>query len=137
MLAAPRPLRAAAFKNLEGNPRMRHLTWVSSALLLAACGGAAIPQEQLTSSKSTISVAQAEGAPNEPKAALHLKLAQEQVAKAEALIKDGDNEEAAQLIERAQADADLAVALAKEAKSKQQATETLEQLERLKKETAQ
>jgi hypothetical protein len=114
---------------------MRHLSWVPSALLLAACGGAAIPQEQLTSSKSTISVAQAEGAPNEPKAALHLKLAQEQVAKAEALIADGDNEEAAHLIDRAQADADLALALAKEAKAKQQATETLEQLERLKKET--
>jgi hypothetical protein len=114
---------------------MRHSIWVTSALLLAACGGAAIPQEQLTSSKSAISVAQAEGAPNEPQAALHLKLAQEQVAKAEALIADGDNEEAAQLIDRAQADADLAVALAKEARAKQQATETREQLERLKKET--
>ena len=114
---------------------MGHSIWVTSALLLAACGGAAIPQEQLTSSKSTISVAQAEGAPDEPQAALHLKLAQEQVAKAEALIADGDNEEAAKLIDRAQADADLAVALAKEAQAKKQAMETLEQLERLKKET--
>jgi hypothetical protein len=114
---------------------MRHLSLASSALLIVACGGAAIPQEQLTSSKATISVAQAEGAPNEPKAALHLKLAQEQVAKAEALIADGDNEEAAQLIERAQADADLAVALAKESRAKQEASETVEQLERLKKET--
>lgn len=114
---------------------MRHFSLASSALLIVACGGAAIPQEQLTSSKATISVAQAEGAPNEPKAALHLKLAQEQVAKAEALIADGDNEEAAQLIERAQSDADLAVALAKEARAKTEATETVEQLERLKKET--
>jgi hypothetical protein len=114
---------------------MRHISLASSALLIVACGGAAIPQEQLTSSKATISVAQAEGAPNEPKAALHLKLAQEQVAKAEALIADGDNEEAAQLIERAQSDADLAVALAKEARAKTEATETVEQLERLKKET--
>jgi hypothetical protein len=114
---------------------MRHFSLVSSALLIVACGGAAIPQEQLTSSKATISVAQAEGAPNEPQAALHLKLAQEQVAKAEALIKDGDNEEAAQLIDRAQADADLAVALAKESKAKADAQQTIEQLERLKKET--
>ena len=114
---------------------MRQFSLVPSALFMIACGGAALPQEQLTSSKATISVAQAEGAPNEPKAALHLKLAQEQVAKAEALIADGDNEEAAQLIERAQADADLAVALAKEARAKTEAQETVEQLERLKKET--
>jgi phage-related protein len=107
----------------------------SSALLVVACGGAAIPQEQLTSSKAAISVAQAEGAEHEPKAQLHLKLAQEQVTKAETLIADGDNEEAAQLIERAQADADLAVALAKEAKAKKEAQETLEQLQRLKKHT--
>jgi hypothetical protein len=114
---------------------MRHLCLASSALLIVACGGAAIPQEQLTSSKATISVAQAEGAQNEPKAQLHLKLAQEQVAKAEALIKEGDNEEATQLIERAQADADLAVALAKEAKSKKEAQDTIEQLQRLQKDT--
>jgi hypothetical protein len=110
---------------------MRHLSLATSALLIVACGGAAIPQEQLTSSKATISVAQVEGAPNEPKAQLHLKLAQEQVAKAEALIADGDNEEAAQIIERAQADADLAVALAKEAKAKKEAQATMEQLEQL------
>ncbi len=115
--------------------RMRHLSLASTALLIVACGGAAIPQEQLTSSKATISVAQAEGAQNEPQAQLHLKLAQEQVAKAEALIADGDNEEATQMIDRAQADADLAVALAKEAKSKKEAQDTIEQLERLKKET--
>jgi glycerol-3-phosphate dehydrogenase len=115
---------------------MRHFSLASSALLIVACGGAAIPQEQLTSAKAGISVAQAEGAPNEPKAALHLKLAQEQVAKAEALIKDGDNEEAARLIDRAQADADLALSLAKEVKAKGDAQETKEQLDRLKKETA-
>lgn len=133
MLASPVVTNGVAPK--PRRKRMRHFSLASSALLIVACGGAAIPQEQLTSSKATISVAQAEGAPNEPKAALHLKLAQEQVAKAEALIADGDNEEAAQLIERAQSDADLAVALAKEARAKTEATETVEQLERLKKET--
>ena len=98
--------------------RMRHLSLASIALFAVACGGAAIPQEQLTASKAAISVAQAEGAPNEPQAQLHLKLAQEQVQKAEALIAEGDNEEATQLIERAQADADLPGALATEAKAK-------------------
>jgi hypothetical protein len=114
---------------------MRHLSLVSSALLLLACGGAAVPQEQLTAAKAGISGAEVAGAPNEPQAALHLKLAKEQVAKAEALIAEGDNEEAARMVDRASVDAELALQLANEAKSKKEATDTMEQLERLKKET--
>jgi hypothetical protein len=114
---------------------MRHFTLASSALLIVACGGAAIPQEQLTAAKAAVSGAEVAGAANEPKAALHLKLAQEQIVKAEALIADDENEDAARIIDRAQVDAELALALAKEAKTKSEATETKEQLERLKKET--
>jgi hypothetical protein len=114
---------------------MRHFILASSSLLIVACGGAAIPQEQLTSAKAAISGAEVAGAPSEPQAALHLKLAKEQVTKAEALIKDGDNEEAARIIDRAQVDAELALALAKEATAKKEATDTMEQLDRLKKET--
>jgi hypothetical protein len=106
---------------------------VSLAVSLGACGGAAIPQEQLTAAKAQVSGAEVAGAPAEPRAALHLKLAKEQIAKAEALIEDGDNEEAAHVIERAQADADLALSLAKENKAKAEAQETKEQLTRLKK----
>jgi len=114
---------------------MRHFMLASSALLIVACGGAAIPQEQLTSAKAVVTGAEVAGAASEPQAALHLKLAKEQVAKAEALIAEDENEEAARVIDRAQVDAELALALAKEAKAKAEATETKEQLERLKKET--
>jgi len=114
---------------------MRHFMLASSALLIVACGGAAIPQEQLTAAKASVSGAEVAGAASEPQAALHLKLAQEQVAKAEALIADDENEEAARIIDRAQVDAELALALAKEAKARAEATDTKEQLERLKKET--
>lgn len=104
-------------------------------VVLTACGGAAVPQEALTAAKASVSGAEVAGAAAEPKAALHLKLAKEQITKAEALIQDGDNEEAAVQVDRAQADADLSMALAKEAKAKQDATETKEQLDRLKKNT--
>jgi hypothetical protein len=134
MLAAPSANERALARNLQGK-RMRQLSLVSGALLLVACGGAAIPQEQLTTAKAAISGAQVAGAPNEPKAELHLKLAKEQVAKAEALIADGDNEEAARLLDRALVDAELAFALASETKSKTEAATTKEQLDRLKKET--
>jgi hypothetical protein len=102
-------------------------------VLLSACGGAAVPRESLTAAKAAVAGAEVGGAATEPKAALHLKLAKEQVAQAEKLIGDGDNEEAARVIDRAQADADLALSLAKEASAEKEAQETKEQLDRLKK----
>jgi hypothetical protein len=106
---------------------------LATIVLATACGGAAVPQETLTSAKASVAGAEVAGASSEPKAALHLKLAKEQLAKAEKLIADGDNEEAAREIDRAQADADLAFSLAKEAGAKKDAADTQEQLERLKK----
>jgi hypothetical protein len=105
------------------------------ASLFGACGGAAVPQEQLTAAKASISGAEVGGAAADPRAQLHLQRAKEGVAKAEKLIAEDDNEEAASVIERATADADLALALAREAGAKGEATETKEQLDRLKKST--
>lgn len=112
---------------------MREFCLVGVVALLTACGGAAVPQESLTAAKAQVAGAEVGGAASEPKAALHLKLAKEQIAKAESLIADGDNEEAARVIDRAQADAELALALSKEVSAEKQAQETKEQLEKLKK----
>ena len=112
---------------------MREFCLVGVVALVTACGGAAVPQESLTAAKASIAGAEVGGAASEPKAALHLKLAKEQVTKAESLIADGDNEEAARVIDRAQADADLALALAKSANSVKEAQDTKDQLDKLKK----
>ena len=112
---------------------MREFCLVGVVLVTTACGGAAVPQESLTAAKAAVAGAEVGGAASEPKAALHLKLAKEQVAKAESLIADGDNEEAARVIDRAQADADLALSLAKEATSEKEVQDTREQLDRLRK----
>ena len=112
---------------------MREFCLVGIVALATACGGAAVPQESLTAAKASIAGAEVGGAASEPKAALHLKLAKEQVAKAESLISDGDNEEAARVIDRAQADADLALSLAKEANSIKEAQDTKDQLDKLRK----
>jgi hypothetical protein len=60
-------------------------------------------------------------------------LANEQIEKAKKLIADDENEEAARVIERAQVDADLALALAQEAGARRKAKEADEQLGKLKK----
>ncbi len=105
------------------------------ALLTLACGGAALPQQELTTAKASVTGAEVGGAAENPKAALHLKLAKEQIATAEHQIEEGDNEEAARTIGRAQADADLALSLAKQAKARADAEEAQAQLERLQKKT--
>jgi hypothetical protein len=55
------------------------------------------------------------GAAQVPRAELHLRLAQEQVTEARKLAQNGDNEQAARLLNRAHADAELALALSREA----------------------
>jgi hypothetical protein len=108
---------------------------LATVVLATACGGAAVPQEPLTAAKASVAGAEVAGAATDPQAALHLKLAKEQIAKAEKLIDDGDNEEASHVIDRAQADADLAFTLAKATAAKKEAADTKEQLERLRKHT--
>jgi hypothetical protein len=61
------------------------------------------------------------GAQAVPRAQLHLRLAQEQVTQARKLANDGENERAASLLDRARADAELALSLSREATMKQDA----------------
>lgn len=61
------------------------------------------------------------GAHEYPQAQLHAQLAQEELERAQKLIEDGDNERAERLLWRATADAELAVAVAKEGASKKEA----------------
>jgi hypothetical protein len=67
-----------------------------------------------------------------PSAALHLRLAKEQLEQAKHCLKDGDNEKAGYILLRAEADADAAMNLAREAWSKQDAEQTLQQVQQLK-----
>ena len=94
-----------------------------AALLLAAaaCGGAPQPTEHLASAQAAIRGAKEVGLDKVPQAQLHAQLAQEQLDKALRLIADGDNEEADRLLRRAKADAELALAMAREAQAKQEA----------------
>lgn len=92
-----------------------------------ACGGSMPePKQPLADAESASRSAREVGADNEPTAKLHEKLAEEQIAKAKSLIADGDNERATYLLIRARADAELALALAREQSAlvdKQKATE--------------
>jgi hypothetical protein len=114
------------------------LALVSIAAIAAiGCGGAAIPHDQLASSQAAIRAAEEVGAKNYPTAELHLKFAKDQVEKARGLIADDENEEAKLVLQRAQADAELAIAITKESAVRAQAEQALSQVRELRQQISQ
>lgn len=91
------------------------------ALPIAGCGAATIEGGDIATAQSAVRGAEEAGAEREPKAALHLKMARDQIAEAKAAAADGDEDRAAQLLERAELDAELAVALSRKADAIEQA----------------
>ena len=103
--------------------------WTAVALLglyCVGCAGAPPPNERMSMSSAAIRAAQEVGAEHVPRSALQLKLAQEQVERGKRLMDDGDNERADLVLQRAQADAELALALAREETTRKQAQPILE-----------
>ncbi len=83
--------------------------------LLGACGASLPPPTQrLADAQSATRSARELGANSEPAAQLSLKLADEQISQAQQAIANGDNKRAESLLVRAKADAELAVAQARE-----------------------
>lgn len=91
------------------------------ALFVIGCGGSAVPFDRLTDAKATARAAQEAGAQNTPQAALHLKMANDELATAQKAIDDNDGDRARLVLNQAQADADLSLSLARGATEKQQA----------------
>lgn len=103
-------------------------------LFTAACGSSfAPPTDKLSAAESAVRAAQELGAGNNPQAALHVRIAQEEIEKARSLMRDGDNKRADFVLQRAVADAELAVLLGKESKERREADEAAEQVKSLKK----
>ena len=105
------------------------------ALFSAGCGSAAVPLDRLTDAKATVRAAQEAGAQSTPQAALHLKMANDELASAQKAMDDGDNDRARLLMNQAQADADLSLALARGTAEKQQAQEAQAKIDGLMKQS--
>ncbi|MEO8902111.1 MAG: DUF4398 domain-containing protein [Polyangiaceae bacterium] len=103
------------------------------ALFSAGCGGGAMPLDKLTDAKSTVRAAQEAGAQSTPQAALHLKMANDELASAQSAINDKNSEQAQLLLNQAQADADLSLALARGASDTQAAQEAQAKIQALSK----
>ena len=94
-------------------------TWLIAGLVLAgaACGGRySAPMQRSADAQAATRAAQevAVGTSNPPAAQLHLRLAQEGIARSRALMANGENRKADFALIRAKADAELALALARQ-----------------------
>ena len=110
------------------------LRWVAGwvlALGAIACGGSPTPVRSLSETRAAIRSAQEMGAHEVPRAALHLKLAQDQLALAEREIADGDGDDARPLLGRAKVDAELALAYAKGERTRREALEARRKVDEL------
>ena len=107
---------------------------VGAGLLLGMAGCAGnqkVPTEALVDSQVSIRAAEEAGAVQVPDAARHLELAKEQTREARELLDDGKREAAALYLQRAEADAELAVALAREAPARAEAQRAKDQVQAL------
>ncbi|WP_437594162.1 DUF4398 domain-containing protein [Sorangium sp. So ce1000] len=98
-------------------------------LICASAGCAAQTptfSERLGASEAMIRAAEEVGADEDPRADAHLRLAREQVARATRLSSEGVPDRARRMLLRAQADVELAIALAREARAQARTHETLE-----------
>ena len=84
---------------------------LSTVLAVMGCGSSEVPAKQMAESEAAIRAASEVGAQENPQAALHLKLARDRYEQAQAASKDGEQENAKVLLEKAEVDAELALSL--------------------------
>lgn len=103
-------------------------TAIAAGAIAVGCASAPLHTEGSTSG---IRAAREVGASRVPRAALHLQLAREELGYARSLANDGEDERAASMLMRSEADAQLAVALSREASEQSEAREAVEQAREL------
>ncbi len=96
------------------------MRFVSTALLtlsVVACGSGSLPAAKVADTQSSISAAAAVGADQNPQAALHLKMARDQLKQAQDLGNRDKGAEAKLVLERATVDAEVAMMITREAEA--------------------
>ncbi len=86
---------------------------IALGLALGACASTTAPTSSMAAAQASIRVADEMGARQNPSAALYLQYAREEYSQADTANREGRGGQAQRLLLRAQADADLAVALAR------------------------
>ena len=114
-------------------PRLVRPTF-AAALVMAGCASSPPPTVELARAQSAVRVADELGAEDSPQAALHVQMARDYLAVAHRRMDDDDNGEAALALRRAEADAELAISLVREAVERAKAEEIVQKVQILRRE---
>jgi hypothetical protein len=107
---------------------VRALIGLACAAMTFACASHPLPTARVGSAEAAVRAAREVGAERVPAAALHLRIAQHELSRAQALVRDGEYEHAEWMLVRSEADAEVAVALAREAQQRSVADESAARL---------
>lgn len=105
---------------------MKRLLIAAAVTGLFACAHTRPLDADLGKVESPIRAAEELGATQVPNAALHIQYAKDQLAKAQQLEKDGEQRRSQMMLLRAQADAELALALTRDAKTQTEVKQLIE-----------
>ncbi len=103
------------------------------AVMISGCASGPSFNKSSEASKSAIRAAEEVGATKLPSASLYLQLAKEELERAKGLAAEGEKEQAASLLTRAEADAELAITLSHEQAEKTEAENAIERVRQLRK----
>lgn len=106
--------------------------WLLLCAVGSGCASAPPPVERMEASQAAIRAAEELGAPKVPQAALHLQLAKEQSEAAKVSLAQGERERGEGLLLRAAADAELALALARENTARDEAQQAIDRIRAMK-----
>jgi hypothetical protein len=120
---------------------MRH-TFKTAIMMFAMAAGTAViglgcassPPLRTEASSSGIRAAEEVGADKVPQASLYLQLAKEELQNAKALAANNEKERAVSMLSRAEADAELAVALSREDAERAEAQGAMDRVRQLRQE---
>jgi hypothetical protein len=110
---------------------VRRMLTLAVFTLLARCASAPVQSEHLAQTEGPLRAAEELGAARVPEAALELKLAKDEIEQDKQFLKDGNKQRADMMLLRSQADAELAVALARKAPLEAEARNAAEQVKAL------
>lgn len=102
-----------------------------AALCVGGCASSGLDQQRLVDTQAAVAAVEESEESEHPEVSLHLKYARDQLAAARRLMDEGEDEAAARMLERAHADAQLALAMARTQRSREEAQEAWDEVETL------
>jgi hypothetical protein len=104
---------------------------MTAVLCAGGCASSQLSQQRLVDTQSAMDAAQELDQEDDPEVSLHLKYARDQLAAAKKLMDEGERKEAHRMLERAHADAQLALAMARTERSREEAQQAWSEVEEL------